>query len=107
LELYHLHDFACDLPAGYRLLIRRYLGTGRSQYNRVFVSGCAPIITANWEAPDDQQWTVPFGLDIGKLFRVGKLPINTALHGYYNAVKPDYGADWTLRGQIQLMFPKG
>ena len=73
-----------------------------------FYLSSAPIITANWEAPDDQQWTVPFGLGIGKLFQVGKrgLPINTSLHGYANAIKPDYGADWTLRCQIQVLLPK-
>lgn len=66
----------------------------------------APIITANWNNPDGQQWTVPFGAGVGKILRIGKQPVNMALHVYYNAVKPDGGADWTLRFQFQLMFPK-
>lgn len=72
-----------------------------------FYLSSAPIITANWEAPDDQRWTVPFGLGIGKVFHAGKLPLNTSFQGFYNVVKPDYGPDWTMRVQIQFMLPKG
>jgi hypothetical protein len=28
------------------------------------------------------------------------------LSGYDNAVTPDFGADWQIRAQVQLMFPK-
>ncbi|MFC1799778.1 neuromedin U [Candidatus Eisenbacteria bacterium] len=66
----------------------------------------APIITANWEAEDGQQWTVPFGLGIGKMVKLGKLPTNTTAQYYYNAVTPDYGPDWSLRLQVQFLFPK-
>jgi hypothetical protein len=65
-----------------------------------------PIITANWKAESGQQWTVPLGLGVGKIFRLGKLPVNTQLGAYYNVVKPDEGANWQLRAQVQLMFPK-
>jgi len=26
--------------------------------------------------------------------------------GYYNVAKPDFGANWQIRAQVQLMFPK-
>lgn len=29
------------------------------------------------------------GIGVGKLFKVGKLPVNTSLFGYYNVVRPD------------------
>jgi hypothetical protein len=32
--------------------------------------------------------------------------VNTQLAGYYNAIRPDDGATWQIRFQIQLMFPK-
>jgi len=67
----------------------------------------APIITANWEALDGQQWTVPLGIGIGRVFKAGKLPLNCTAQYYYNVVTPDYGPDWTLRLQVQLLFPKG
>jgi hypothetical protein len=66
----------------------------------------APIITANWDAPSGQRWTVPLGLGVGHIFHLGKLPVNTQVGAYYNVVKPDYGANWQLRLQVQFMFPK-
>jgi hypothetical protein len=66
----------------------------------------APIVTANWKADSGQQWTVPLGGGIGKIFHFGKLPVNTQISAYYNVVKPDFGANWQIRAQVQLMFPK-
>ena len=66
----------------------------------------APIITANWEAKSSQRWTVPFGGGVGKIFRIGKQPVNVNAQVYYNAEKPDIVGDWSLRLQFQLMFPK-
>ena len=66
----------------------------------------SPIITANWEAASDQRWTVPVGGGIGKIFHLGKLPVNTQLSGYYNVVHPDEDPNWQLRLQVQFMFPK-
>jgi hypothetical protein len=36
----------------------------------------APIMTADWEADSGERWTVPLGGGIGKLFRIGRQPIN-------------------------------
>jgi hypothetical protein len=66
----------------------------------------SPILTVNWKADSGQQWTVPLGGGIGKIFHFGKLPVNTQLSAYYNVVAPDDGADWQIRAQVQLMFPK-
>jgi hypothetical protein len=69
----------------------------------------SPIITANWEADgSDNTWTVPMGGGFGRLIRIGKLPVNLQAQAFYNVVKPDDGptADWTLRLQVQFLFPK-
>lgn len=66
----------------------------------------APIATVNWEAENDEKWTVPLGGGVGKIFHLGKLPVNTQISGYYNVVRPDDAANWQLRLQVQLMFPK-
>ena len=67
----------------------------------------APIITSNWKANSGNKWTVPVGGGVGKIFRVGKLPpMNFSVQGYYNAVRPDVVGTWTLRTQLQVMFPK-
>lgn len=65
----------------------------------------APILTVNWEADSENRWTVPFGLGVGKLSFVGRLPVNAQVGGYVNAVKPDVGPDWQLRFQLQVLFP--
>lgn len=71
----------------------------------------SPIITADWEN-EDNGWTVPVGAGLGRVFKVGKQPINMSLHGYYNVVKPEIGGeellgDWTIRTQIQFLIPAG
>lgn len=66
----------------------------------------APIITSNWEADSGDQWTVPFGGGVGKIVRIGKLPLNLQLQAFYNVAKPDLGADWSMRFQLQFLFPK-
>jgi hypothetical protein len=67
----------------------------------------APIITANWEADNDHKWTVPLGGGFGKIFKIGKQPINAQLSLYNNVVTPDdFGAEWQVRAQLQFLFPK-
>ena len=66
----------------------------------------APIITANWEAESGSQWTVPVGGGAGKVFVVGKQPMNVNFQVYYNVEKPDFVGDWSSRIQVQFMFPK-
>jgi len=66
----------------------------------------APMITANWEADSDNRWTVPFGGGVGKIFSIGKQPVNGQVSAYYNVESPDSGADWQLRVQLQFLFPK-
>lgn len=65
----------------------------------------SPIISSNWKAQSGQQWTVPLGAGIGKLIRFGKLPVNCNVSYYNNLVKPDYGAEWTLRFQAAILLP--
>jgi hypothetical protein len=69
----------------------------------------SPIITANWEAHrSDNTWTVPVGGGFGRIIRIGKLPVNLNVQAFDNVVKPDDDAtaDWTLRLQVQFLFPK-
>jgi hypothetical protein len=73
--------------------------------NGMYVTS-GPLITVNWKADSGQQWTVPLGGGIGKIVHFGKLPVNLSLAGYYNVVKPDFGANWQIQAQVKLMFPK-
>ena len=62
---------------------------------------------ANWEADNDQRWVLPFGAEIGKMFKMGNLPVDFNVQGYYNSVKPEDYADWQLRAQLKLIFATG
>lgn len=65
----------------------------------------SPIMTANWEADSNNQWTVPVGGGFGRLFRIDKQPINASLQAFDNVIHPHGAADWSLRFQVQLLFP--
>lgn len=66
----------------------------------------APIITANWKATSGNKWVIPFGGGIGKVFRIGKMPLNAQTQAFYNVQQTTFGPDWTLRLQVQFLFPK-
>jgi hypothetical protein len=66
----------------------------------------APIITANWKADSGNRWIVPFGGGLGKIFKIGKQPMNANIQAFYNAETPEFDPDWTLRFQLQFLFPK-
>jgi hypothetical protein len=66
----------------------------------------SPIMTIDWTADSDDMWTVPVGGGIGKILKIGKLPVNISTQAYYNVETPDNGADWQLRVQMQFLFPK-
>jgi hypothetical protein len=67
----------------------------------------APIMTANWNADKySDAWTIPVGGGVGRVFKMGKLPVNAQVQAFYNVEKPEYGPDWSLRVQFQLLFPR-
>ncbi len=67
----------------------------------------APTITANWEAEDSgDRWTVPFGGGFGRVFKVGKQPVNASLRSYYSPVRPDNASDWNVQATLVFLFPK-
>jgi hypothetical protein len=66
----------------------------------------SPIITANWKAPSEERWTVPLGGGGGKILRIGKQRLNVYVQAFDNVVRPHDAGNWTLRVQIQLLFPK-
>jgi len=67
----------------------------------------SPIITANWEARSGEEWTIPIGGGFGRIFRIGKQPMNASFQYFYNLEEPDIVGDWSIRLQLQFMFPKG
>ena len=67
----------------------------------------SPIIIANWEADSsDDRWILPVGGGFGKIFRLGDQPMNAQIQAFYNVETPDFGPEWTIRFQLQLLFPR-
>ena len=67
--------------------------------------GSVPVVTAAWPAPNNKAWTVPVGLQVGRLIKIGgKLPVNLLIGAYYNVVRPEFGATWSLRTQVAFIF---
>ena len=66
----------------------------------------SPIVTVDWKAPGNQQWTVPLGGGVGKIVHWGRVPVNLQLASYYNVASPAEGPNWQIRTQLQLLFPK-
>ena len=66
----------------------------------------SPVITANWSADSSQRWTIPIGGGFGRVFKIGKQPVNMSVRAYHNLQSPRTGSDWQLQFQIQFLFPK-
>ena len=63
-------------------------------------------MTANWSAPPSQQWNVPIGGGVGKIFKIGGQPLNASLQAFDYVAHPSIGPRWEIRFQVQLLFPK-
>lgn len=64
------------------------------------------VLTANWDAPEGQRWTIPLGGGAGKLLKIGKQPVNVRAEAYYNVERPVIAPEWLASFTIQLLFPK-
>jgi hypothetical protein len=110
-------------PWVYGVLVNNVWSVGSSRSSRAYNNGLmqpfvnynlghgtylvsAQIVTVNWTAAGDQQWTVPLGGGIGQIVHLGKLPVNIQLSGYYNVARTTEGPNWQVRTQIQFLFPK-
>ncbi len=62
--------------------------------------------TANWEAADGEEWTVPIHLQITKVVRLGRKPLSVGGGAGYYLEKPTGGPDWRIRAILTLLFPK-
>jgi hypothetical protein len=75
------------------------------QLGRGWAASFSPIITANLEGDDGDQWTVPLGAGLTKTTVFNKRPMNVGVQYYYNAERPDGSAGQQLRFTIALLFP--
>jgi hypothetical protein len=68
--------------------------------------GMQPNILIDWKADQDNRFTVPVGFGIGKVVKIGSLPIKFTAEVDYMAIHPDdFGQHWGFRFQIIPVFP--
>jgi hypothetical protein len=69
--------------------------------------GYSGNILADWTAPSEDVWTVPIGLGLGKVVKLGRLPIKIQLAVHYMPVHPRInGQEWNVQVQITPVIPK-
>ena len=67
----------------------------------------SPIITANWKSKTGEDtWTVPIGGGVGRITKIGALPVNLVAQLYYNVGKPDALGRLNLPVQAAFLFPR-
>ena len=69
--------------------------------------GYSGNITADWEAPKSNRWTVPIGIGVGKVVKFGRLPVKISLAGQYMVERPEpVGQKWNIQIQLTPVLPK-
>ena len=62
----------------------------------------SPVMTFDWEGNAN---TIPLGGGFGRIFKIGKQPINAQVQAFGYADRPPGGPDWSLRAQWTFLFP--
>src|SRR5215471_6338815 len=69
--------------------------------------GYSGNILADWNAPSEDVWTVPVGLGLAKVVKLGRLPIKVQLAVQYMPVHPRIsGQEWNVQVSITPVIPK-
>jgi hypothetical protein len=97
-----------------------YGGSGRQQTNSMNLQpvfsyflpdgwsiGYSGNVLANWNAAARNIWTVPVGVAVAKVVKLGPLPVRFSLGGQYMVVNPvDFGQRWNVQLVISPVIPK-
>ncbi len=65
----------------------------------------APIITANWDAPDGEEWTVPLGAGLTRTTSFNGRPMSIGFQYYHNVEHPAASASNLFRVIVSLLYP--
>ena len=66
----------------------------------------SPIMSANWDASDGNEWTVPIGGGLTRTTVFNRRPMNLGVQYYYNLKRPDGSAGQQLRFIVALLYPR-
>ena len=66
-----------------------------------------PVNSYDWTADRRNAWTVPVGLDVGKVWSLGQRSISAQIGAYTLVERPAGAPEWIVRAQIQFSFTTG
>ncbi len=61
--------------------------------------------TANWEAPDGDEWTVPLNFQVSKVAPLGPVAASYGAGIGFFLVSPPGGPEWKLRALVTVLLP--
>ena len=91
-----------DAPEVNQFLLQLFINYN---FGKGWALASAPIITANWDAPDGEEWTVPLGLGFSRTTAFNNRPMTIGVQYYHNVEHPTASAADVLRVQISLLYP--
>lgn len=97
-----------DSPTGLRtnmLFVQPFVNYNLPQRRGMALS-FSPGITCDLSRSPGDQWTVPVGLAVSQILKIGHQPVSLNLGAYYNAVRTTASPEWNFRFQFTLLFPK-
>ncbi len=69
--------------------------------------GAAPMIDVNWQADNDDKWSIPIGLGASTTFFMGKMPVRIGLEFDWFVESPDnYGKKWMFKIYFVPVIPR-
>jgi hypothetical protein len=69
--------------------------------------GAAPMIDVNWEAENDDKWSIPIGLGASTTFFLGKMPVRFGAEFNWFVKSPDnYGKKWLVKFYFVPVIPR-
>lgn len=63
-----------------------------------------PTFVYDWKVSPGERWTVPIGIDVGRVWPSRLQGIGLQLGAYYNVVRPEGFANWQLRAQFSIAY---
>lgn len=67
--------------------------------------GYTPEIYVNWNQ-GGTNWNLPVGLNISKVFKIGKQPLSANVSYFYNVVRPENYTDMYVKAGLTVLIPR-
>jgi hypothetical protein len=74
-------------------------------FGKGWAASFSPIISANWDAPSGEEWTVPLGGGISKTTAFNGRPMSLGVQYYHNVDHPAGAAADLLKLSISFLYP--